>query len=92
MCVCVSWVHTELFLTVFFFIKQIFLGASMQSIKVFSPKNDWMPKHIFSLYFIYNLKDAKLVTEQSSASYLCAAVTAKYSILTKEIIKFRDCN
>lgn len=57
------------FLTVFFFIKQIFLGASMQSIKVFSPKNDWMPKHIFSLYFIYNLKDAKLVTEQSSAIY-----------------------
>lgn len=42
----------------------------MQSIKVFSPKKDWMPKHIFSLYFIYNLKDAKLVTEQSSAIYL----------------------
>lgn len=58
------------FFNCIFFIKQNFLGASMQSINVFSPQNDWMFKHIFSLYFIYNLKDAKLVTEQSSAIYL----------------------
>lgn len=68
-CICIMSAHRTFFNCIFF-IKQIFLGASMQSIKVFSPKNDWMPKHIFSLYFIYNLKDAKLVTEQSSASYL----------------------